>query len=118
MSVKAKLWASIPENRLSISERSKGVPKTRTEKVDEANKRKTGKHLIRSKTNNESGVPGVYFRVKPNQKLGAWNACYYDLSINKLISRSFSVRKYGMDEANKMAIDWRNQQLTILKGIA
>ena len=68
---------------------------------------KSMKHRINPKNNkiqknNTSGITGVRYEDKPHAR---WSA---QISNNgKRVKRSFSVQKYGCDEAKKLAINCR-----------
>jgi hypothetical protein len=57
-------------------------------------------------SNNTSGVVGVSF----NRSTKTWNARWYDLSKKKRYI-SFSARKYGYDEAFRLACEYRAKMI-------
>ena len=63
------------------------------------------------RSNNLSGVPGVYFQKTPAQPLGFWQA-YIKTNDGKRAAKSFSVRKYGEREAYRLAVAARSELLT------
>jgi hypothetical protein len=66
------------------------------------------------RSNNVSGVAGVHFHQTPAQPLGFWQAAirHHD---GTRITRSFSVRKFGNDEAFRRATAARDELLSAVK---
>lgn len=62
------------------------------------------------RSNNVSGVPGVYFQKTPAQPLGFWQA---NIKTNDGMraAKSFSVRKFGDREAFRLAVAARSELL-------
>jgi len=68
----------------------------------ENNARNRSKH-----PNNSTGTTGVYFR---NSRFPAYIAFWYDTD-KRMRQKSFSVIKYGKDEAMRLAIECRQNQI-------
>ena len=67
-------------------------------------------------SNNTSGVVGVYFDIKTDSKgIGReyWKASWLELDGSQK-TKSFSIDKYGNEEAKKMAINYRYEQIVRL----
>ena len=62
------------------------------------------------RSNNLSGVPGVYFHKTLVQPLGFWQA-NIRFQGGKRIARTFSVRKFGRQEAFRLAVSARSELL-------
>jgi hypothetical protein len=62
------------------------------------------------RSNNVSGVPGVHFHVTSVRPMGYWQAAirFHD---GKRIARTFSVRKFGRQEAFRLAVAARSELL-------
>lgn len=60
---------------------------------------------LTKQSNNTSGLTGVSYRKQGD----LWRANIYD-NEGKNITKSFSCKKYGDEEAKQMAIDWRKQK--------
>ena len=63
------------------------------------------------RSNNVSGEPGVYFAKTAIQPKGFWQA-NLKLHSGKRLSKTFSVRKYGLKEAFRLAVAARKVMLT------
>lgn len=62
------------------------------------------------RTDNSSGVPGVLFVRPRNQPEGSWQA-RLRLPDGRVLTKAFSVKKYGEREAFRLAVDARNALL-------
>lgn len=68
----------------------------------------------RKRTDRGSGVVGVYFYKDSRRNSSShWCASFVDLN-GKLFNKSFSVFKYGYDEAFQMACEYRKQKINEL----
>lgn len=65
-------------------------------------------HNQRKKCNNKSGVNGVH--LKPDERGGRWIAQWNDLN-SKRQQKSYSVSKYGYDEAFRLACEYRAKMI-------
>lgn len=75
----------------------------------ENNRKAIGLVLGKCRKDNSSGVNGVMFITRPYKEilLEYWEA-NFKTDIKKL-TKSFSVNKYGYDEAYRLACEWRKQ---------
>lgn len=71
----------------------------------------------KTRSNNASGVPGVYFLQPARQPMGIWQA-KLRLGDGTSLCESFSVRKHGHDEALAMAVEARQAMLRVAGGTA
>lgn len=70
---------------------------------------------VRMNIKNKSGVTGVSLHedVRRNPSVDAWVANWKNLD-NKLVTKSFSINKYGYDEAFRLACEWREKMILAL----
>ncbi|MCZ2173282.1 MAG: hypothetical protein LC110_01975 [Burkholderiales bacterium] len=68
--------------------------------------------LVRA--NNQSGVPGVQFIHPRKQPLGSWQA-RLKLPDGKEVTRTFAVKRYGHDEAFRLAVKARRELLETIE---
>lgn len=68
--------------------------------------------LVRA--NNQSGVPGVQFIQPKNQPQGSWQA-RLKLPDGKELTRTFAVKRYGYDEAFRLAVKARQKLLETIE---
>lgn len=66
------------------------------------------------RSNNQSGVPGVHFHKTVRQPLGFWQA-KIKLDDGKSRAKSFSVQKFGDEEANRLAVAARSELLAMVE---
>ncbi|MCW5596564.1 MAG: AP2 domain-containing protein [Rhodocyclaceae bacterium] len=66
------------------------------------------------RTNNQSGVAGVQFICPSRQPLGSWQA-RLKLPDGKELTRTFAVKRYGYDEAFRLAVDARQELLETIE---
>jgi AP2 domain len=66
------------------------------------------------RSNNTSGVPGVHFLTTAAQPQGLWQA-KIKLPDGRKVHKSFSVRRFGYDEAFALAIKARAQLLQLIE---
>jgi hypothetical protein len=62
------------------------------------------------RSNNVSGVPGAHFHKTDRQPLGFWQA-KIKVGDSRSATKSFSVRRYGADEAYRRAVAARSDLL-------
>lgn len=82
----------------------------RDEKLAETEALSMVEFHTQKRSNNVSGVPGVHFHITTAQPLGFWQATLHRKD-GLRTSKSFSVRKFGNDEAFRLAIAARTKML-------
>ena len=65
------------------------------------------------RSNNTSGVSGVYFKKSGAGPLGAWQA-YIKLPNGKRLAKNFAILKYGREQAFRLAQDACAHMLTLI----
>lgn len=68
------------------------------------------------RTTNKSGVSGVTFRFNAKGEIMSWHAITR-VSADRLLTKSFSVGRYGAAQAECLAIAEREKQLEAMKGL-
>ncbi len=66
------------------------------------------------RSNNQSGVPGVHFHKTTRQPLGFWQA-KIKAGGGKSVTKSFSVRQHGDQEARRLAVAARSELLAAVE---
>ncbi|MCG3772845.1 MAG: hypothetical protein JW384_04068 [Nitrosomonadaceae bacterium] len=87
---------------LAVAWRDEQLEKQKTFTVLEFHKQK--------RSNNVSGVPGVHYQKSRAQPTGFWQA-NLKLHSGKRLSKTFSVQKFGHQEAFRLAVAARNELL-------
>ncbi|KAK6588244.1 hypothetical protein RS030_6811 [Cryptosporidium xiaoi] len=92
---------------MDISEANSAVPTITSTPMSistpsSAKLKTTPKKKVTANTNYKSGIPGVYWKTRDQE----WVAEWYDQN-RKRHSRHFYVKKYGFNEAKKLAIQCR-----------
>ena len=86
----------------------------RDEKLAEIEPLSMTEFHTQKRSNNISGVPGVHFHTTAAQPLGFWQATIH-VAKRCRTAKSFSVRRYGNDEAFRLAVAARTKMLALVR---
>lgn len=78
---------------------------------------KTQKHNSQNsgmRGNNNTGVTGVHWHVSKSKNSSRTYACGRVTIEGKIVLKTFSVNRFGIMKAFKLAVEWRNEQIKLL----